>query len=74
MSKANEGHPPSSCSAVDNTFESVLWRRLAPDLRLPTGWCFNDMERHFRETVRKTLAECPPNNMLSVTGERGEPK
>lgn len=50
--------------AADNTFESVLWRRLATDLRVPNGWCYDDMERHFREVVRLTLADFPPNELI----------
>lgn len=46
-------------TATDNSFESVLWRRLACDFRIHAGWKLEDAERNFRENFRRTLAECP---------------
>lgn len=45
---------------IDNSFESVLWRKLACDFRVHAGWRLEDMEKRFREVVRETLRDHPP--------------
>ena len=51
---------PPLPTTTDKSFESVLWRRLACDFRVHAGWKLEGMERSFREIVRRTLAEYPP--------------
>lgn len=61
-----------------NDFTSVLWRRLASDFRLHAGWRYEDMEKHFRETVRRTLEEYPPaapeDDVCGLCGKLGPDK
>jgi len=49
------------CSTADNSFTSVLWRRMSTDMRLHDGWTLEDCERNFRKIVGQTLADSPPN-------------
>lgn len=62
-----------------NDFTSVLWRRLASDFRLHAGWRYEDMEKHFREIVRRTLEEYPPaaapeDDVCGLCGKLGPDK
>lgn len=50
----------SKLAGVDNTFESVLWLRLCGDFRYTSYLTVEGMELIFREIVRRTLAEYPP--------------
>ena len=44
---ANDHNPGETCS-----FESVLWRRLAPDIRTMPGWTFELLRDMSDETAR----------------------
>jgi hypothetical protein len=60
---------PSGSAECDNSFVSVLWRRLHSDLRRPSGWGDDLMEPYVREVVERTLKEFPPNIVLNNTEE-----
>jgi hypothetical protein len=56
----------ADCSAIDNSFTSVLWRRLSADMRLHTGWTMEACERNFRKIVNQTLVDNPPNDKAQL--------
>jgi hypothetical protein len=57
----------AGCSdGCDNSFVSVLWRRLHSDLRRTSGLNDAQMERYFRSIVERTLKEFPPNEELTL--------
>jgi len=70
--KKSEGEPSSraACSAVDNSFTTVLWRRLCFDMRLHAGWTMETCERNFRRIVEQTLADSPPNAAADLRQKR----
>jgi len=59
VGRGSSGAAP--CSTADNSFTSVLWRRMSTDMRLHDGWTLEDCERNFRKIVGQTLADSPPN-------------